>query len=181
MFRYLRIIATIATIVGLVGCAGLGKMKEVTFEHKATSDTVMVNFVRRSVLMGDGAKVEVWDGDKFIGTLSAGNLLQYKTKPGSHTFMVYMQGSWGVAKGELKSGSSYYLKFNMSGWGTISLGAATSNDARIDEWKTMKTVALDESSSKKVPEKYITNARKILKRVEDGTANVTPISDANAL
>jgi hypothetical protein len=181
MLQYIKSFTTFLIIIGLTGCAGLGKMKDVAFENEIEPDMAMVNFVRRSVFMGDGAKVEVWDGDKFIGTLSAGNLLQYKATPGDHTFMVYVQGAWGVAKGELKPGKTYYLKFNMSGLGPVSLGAATSSDQRIDEWKTMKTVSLDESSSKNVPEKYIIAARKILKRVEVGDANVTPISDVNAL
>ena len=33
-----------------------------------------------------------------------GSLIQYKTHPGIHTFMVYVQGRWGVAKGEHKPG-----------------------------------------------------------------------------
>ena len=181
MFRYFKSIAIFIIAVELMGCAGLGKMKTVTFENEVAPDMAMVNFVRRSVLLGDGAKVEVWDGDKFIGTLSAGDLLQYKVKPGVHTFMVYVQGSWGVAKGEIKAGKTYYLKFNMSGLGSVSLGVAESNDPRIAEWNTMKTVSLDAASSKSVPEKYITGARKTLKQVEDGSVSVTAITDTNAL
>ena len=180
MFRCLYIFSFVAMVFGLAGCAGLGNMKEIEFEHQIAPDMAMVNFVRRSVFMGDGAKVEVWDGDNFIGTLDAGNLLQYKAQPGNHTFMVYIQGAWGVAQGDLKPGKTYYLKFNMTGWGPINLGVAMANDPRIPEWNTMKTVVLDESSPKAVPEKYILKARKILKRADDGYANVTPITDANA-
>lgn len=181
MFRPLRGIAFLTVIFGLMGCAGLGNMKEVEFEKEIEPNMSMVNIVRRSVFMGDGAKVEAWDGDNFIGTLSAGKLLQYKAKPGVHTFMVYVQGSWGIAHGELKPGKTYYLKFNMSGWGPISLGVAKSDDPRIDEWNTMATVTVDQSSPKDIPKKYIIGARKILKRVEDGNARVTPIADINAL
>ena len=181
MFRHLRGIAFIVVIFGLTGCAGLGNMKEVNFENEIEPDMAMVNIVRRSVFMGDGAKVEAWDGDNFIGTLSAGKLLQYKTIPGIHTFMVKFGSSWGVAKGDLKPGKTYYLKFNTSGWGPISLGVAKSDDPRIDDWNTMTTVAVDELSPKDIPEKYIVGARKILKKVEDGNANVAAITDINAL
>ena len=181
MLENIRIVSLVIFIIGLSGCAGLGNMKEVEFQTEAKSDMATVNIVRRAVFMGDGAKVEAWDGDEFIGTLSAGKLLQYEANSGLHTFMVYVQGSWGVAKGELKSGKSYYLKFNMSGWGPISLGVAKSTDKRIPEWNTMDTVSIDKSSPKNVPEKYIVKARKILQRVEDGNANVTPITDINAL
>lgn len=181
MFKYISGVAFLTIFFALTGCAGLGNMKEVKFENKVEPDMAMVNIVRRSVFMGDGAKVEAWDGDNFIGTLSAGKLLQYKAKPGNHTFMVYVQGSWGVAKGELQPGKTYYLKFNMSGLGPISLGVAKSDDPRIGEWNRMETVALDVSSPKDIPERYILGARKILNRVEEGDATFTPITDANAL
>jgi len=181
VFKSLSCIVAVIVMLNLSGCAGLGNMKEVKFEDNIESDMAMVNIVRRSVFMGDGAKVEAWDGDKFIGTLSAGSLLQYKAKPGDHTFMVYVQGAWGVAKGELKPGKTYYLKFNMSGWGPVFLGVANSDDPRISEWNKMKTIVKDESSPKAVPKKYIIDAQKTLKKVEEGTANFTHISDINAL
>ncbi|WP_133468294.1 hypothetical protein [Paraglaciecola marina] len=181
MLKYLSSITFIFLILLLNGCAGLGNMKEVKFEQEIASDMAMVNIVRRAVFMGDGAKVEAWDGEQFIGTLEAGKLLQYKATPGMHTFMVYVQGSWGVAQGELKPGKQYYLKFNMSGWGPISLGVADFDDARIPEWNTMTTVAIDQSSQKPVPEKYLQKAQAVLQRVADGNANVTPITDMNAL
>ncbi|MEP0354187.1 hypothetical protein [Paraglaciecola sp.] len=181
MRKYISSITFILIALGLNGCAGLGKMKVVQFEKEIASDMAMVNIVRRAVFMGDGAKVEAWDGEQFIGTLEAGKLLQYKATPGVHTFMVSVQGSWAVAKGELKPGKQYYLKFNMSGWGPIMLGVATSDDPRITEWNTMTTVAIDQSSQKPVPDKYLKKAQKVLKRVADGEANVTPITDSNAL
>lgn len=181
MFALFRTIGLFIVVLGLTGCAGLANMKQVEFQTEAKPDMATVNIVRRAVFMGDGAKVEAWDGDKFIGTLSAGKLLQYETEPGVHTFMVYVQGSWGVAKGELKPGKKYYLKFNMTGWGPINLGVAKSSDPRISEWNTMDTVAIDKSSPKDIPEKHVLKARKILQRIEDGNAIVTPIDDVNAL
>lgn len=165
----------------LTGCAGLGNMKEVPFQAVAESDKATVNIVRRAVFMGDGAEVEAWDGDKFIGTLSAGRLLQYQAEPGLHTFMVYTQGVWGAAKGKFEPGKTYYLKFNMSGWGGISLGVADATDPRIPEWNTMTTVTIDPASPKPVPEKYILDARKTLKEIETGKKKANPVSDINAL
>ena len=181
MFKCFRTSCFFILIFALTGCAGLGNMKEVAFQTEAKPGMATVNIVRRAVFAGDGAKVEAWDGDKFIGTLSAGKLLQYETSPGVHTFMVYVQGSWGVAKGELKAGKTYYLKFNMSGFGPINLGVAKSTDSRIPEWNTMTTVTIDKASPKDIPEKYVLKAREILKKVENGSATVTPITDINAL
>ncbi|MBV1928272.1 MAG: hypothetical protein KUG81_02015 [Gammaproteobacteria bacterium] len=180
MFKLLKFTTVIIFFGVITGCAGLGNMKEVAFEEEIESDMAMVNIVRRRVFLGDGAKVEVWDGDKFIGTLEAGKLLQYKTTPKTHTFMVYVQGSWGVAKGDLKEGKTYYLKFNQ-GFGAVNLGVAKHDDPRIREWSTMTTVAVDNTLQKKVPQKYIDSARQTLKRVSDGNAIVTPIYDSNAL
>jgi hypothetical protein len=104
MFKGFQIIIVFIVLIGLTGCAGLGNMKEVEFQSVAKPGVATVNIVRRAVFMGDGAKVEAWDGSDFIGTLEAGKLLQYEAKPGVHTFMVYVQGSWAVAKGELKPG-----------------------------------------------------------------------------
>lgn len=175
--------ATIIFLVlfSLIGCAGLGSMKEVEFQTTASPDKATVNIVRRAVFLGDGAKVEVWDEDKFIGTLSAGNLLQYQTEPGEHTFMIYVQGSWGAAKGQLKPGRTYYLKFNMPWGGGVHLGVAESTDPRIPEWNTMTTVTIDNTSQKDIPEKYILEAREVLKGVEAGSIKATPITDTNAL
>lgn len=176
-----RFISIFFASISLIGCAGLGSMKEVEFQTTASPDKSTVNIVRRAVFLGDGAKVEVWDGDKFIGTLSAGNLLQYQAEPGEHTFMVYVQGSWGAAKGQLKPGKTYYLKFNMPWGGGVHLGVAESTDSRIPEWNTMTTVTIDNASQKDIPEKYILEAREILQRVEDGSKDTTPITDKNAL
>ncbi len=184
MFKFFRIIGFFVVVFGLSGCAGLGNMKEVEFQTEAKPDMATVNIVRRAVFMGDGAKVEAWDGDEFIGTLSAGKLLQYEATPGIHTFMVEYQGAWGIAKGELKPGKTYYLKFNMGGWGPNILEVAKSTDPRIPEWNTMSTVTIDTSSPKEVPEKYVLKAQEILKWVESGSATrsrFTSITDSNAL
>ncbi|MFT5083101.1 MAG: hypothetical protein ACI9Y1_001138 [Lentisphaeria bacterium] len=45
----------------------------------------------------------------------------------------------------------------------------------------MKTIAVDKSSPKDIPEKYIISAKRTLEMVEDGSAIVTPITDDNAL
>ena len=180
MFKKIGIIVFVLLSFNLAGCAGLGNMKEVAFQNKPEEDKATVNFVRRSVFMGDGAKSEVWDGESFVGTLGAGELLQYQVEPGEHLFMVELQNMWAVAQGNIEASKTYYLKLNLTGW-SIILGAADALDDRIAEWKTMTTIAKDESKPKPVPEKYIVEARKVIKRVEDGNANVTRITEEHAL
>ncbi|MCD9459238.1 hypothetical protein [Marinibactrum halimedae] len=156
-------------------------MKVVEFQTQSKPDMATVNIVRRAVFYGDGVKVEAWDGEKFIGTLGPGELLQYQAEPGMHTFLASMKHSWAVAQGELEAGKTYYLKFNMSGWSAVNLGVAKPTDPRIPEWNRMTTIIIDESDPKPVAQKYISRAQRILKKVEDGTAIITPITDANAM
>ena len=117
MFKIIRAIGLFFVFLGLTGCAGLGKMKQVEFQTEAKPDMATVNIVRRSVFMGDGAKVEAWDGDEFIGTLGAGKLLQYEAEPGIHTFMVYVQGSWGGGKRRAKTWKDILFKIQYVGLG----------------------------------------------------------------
>lgn len=170
--------------VQVTGCAfgGIAKMQKTDFVSEVVPNKALVNFVRPRVFAGDGANVDVWDGDRFIGTLGAGKMIQYVASPGEHTFMTYVQGSWGIAKGDLISGKKYYLKFN-SGFGFTSLGVADSDDPRIDTWnKKLAPVSIGKlKSSNKVPNKHISKAREILKEVEGGSAKYSLISEKNAI
>jgi len=97
----LRFFVSLIVMVPLTGCiGGLAKMERVAFVDEAVADQALVNIVRPRVFLGDGANNDIWDGDKFIGTLGAGKLIQYKAIPGYHVFMVYVQGQWGAARGE---------------------------------------------------------------------------------
>ena len=165
----------------ITACAGLADMKKVDFVDTAAPDKALVNIVRPSVFVGDGAKVEVWDGEQFVGTLAAGTLIQYQATPGEHDFMVYSQGSWGIAKGELLPGKTYYLKFNI-GFGFITLGVAHKNDPRIEEWnRKLSPMAVNTQSSKPVPEKTIEASRKMLAKIQDGSVKYEVINESNAL
>tara|TARA_Y100000766_G_scaffold278810_1_gene286099 strand:+ start:727 stop:1362 length:636 start_codon:yes stop_codon:yes gene_type:complete len=180
MLKHLGMVSFLLIAFNLTGCAGLANMKEVEFQNAPTQNKATVNFVRRSVFMGDGVKGEVWDGESLVGTLPSGRLLQYQADPGEHTFMMNLQGNWAVAQGDLEAGKTYYLKLNLTGWGPIIIGAAVANDPRIDEWNEMTTIVKDEATSKPVPEKYVEEARGVLKRVADGNANVTRITEEHA-
>lgn len=181
MIKQVGIIGFLLAAFSLGGCAGLANMKEVQFQNMPVENKATVNFVRRSVFMGDGAKAEVWDSENLVGTLAAGRLLQYQAAPGEHTFMMNLQGHWAVARGELVAGKTYYLKMNMTGWGPIIIGAADATDARIEEWNEMTTVVKDDMTSKQVPQKYVEEAKKVLMRIENGNANVTRITEQHAL
>lgn len=168
-------------VFALSGCSGLAEMEKVGFVEHGEPDTTLVNIVRPRVYLGDGAKIEMWDGDKFIGTISAGTMIQYKTTPGHHVFMLYVQGSWAAAKGDLKPGSTYYLKPNSQFVG-MNLGVAKPDDERLTIWnKKLTPIAIDKSTSKEVPQKSIDSARAVLAQIESGAKSYHEISDANAI
>ena len=180
MIKKIGLVGLLIVAFGLGGCAGLANMKEVQFQNMPDENKATVNFVRRSILMGDGVKSEVWDSENLVGTLAAGRLLQYQTEPGEHTLMINFQGHWAVAQGVLEAGKNYYLKLNMTGWGPIIIGAAEASDPRIEEWNEMTTVIKDDVNSKQVPQKYVEEAKKVLTRIENGNANVTKITEQHA-
>lgn len=181
MIKFLKFSMLSFLFLQLAACAGLANMKKVEYADSAKSNMALVNIVRPSVFVGDGAKAEAWDGEKLVGTLESGTMIQYETEPGEHTFMVYTQGSWGVAKGSVMAGKKYYLKYNV-GFGFITLGVADATDTRIEVWnKKLTPMAVDRSSEKAVPEKYKKAAREILEKVKNGTAKYETISEVNAI
>lgn len=166
----------------LTGCA-MAQMKEVAFVEQVNNETAMVNFVRPKVFWAGGAEAEIWDGSKFIGTLSEGTMIQYQTTPGPHVFMVFMQGFWGRSvHGSLEAGKTYYIKYNHGVFNVFSLNAADATDPRIKIWNEVLTpVTIDTSSSKPVPQDLIDAAKKLMEEVNSGSASSSLIGKAHAL
>ncbi len=178
-FRFFVLLFVLLPLAGCIG--GLAKMERVAFMDEAVADEALVNIVRPRVFLGDGANTDMWDGDKFIGTLGAGKMIQYKATPGYHVFMVYVQGQWGAARGELKPGKTYYLKVNQ-GYSRIILGVAKSNDPRIERWNAKLTpVAIDDSRLKDIPQKFVDKARIVLEEVNSSSYPSHLIGDEHAI
>ena len=121
---------------------------------KPDESTVVISFIRRAVLMGDGWNYDVWDGDAYVGILGAGNLLQYRAQPGEHTFMMMARGIhvWAFMKANVLAGKEYFARAYPL---PFSLQAFDSNsDERVDEWATMKVEKLTDGDRKKAMEKF---------------------------
>lgn len=93
------------------GCAAL-KMEDTKVVETVPADKVVVTFVRPSIVLGDAYSVYLWDGDHFIGALSAGTMIQYETTPGEHLFLGRSE-NWTYATGNLEAGRRYLIKANM--------------------------------------------------------------------
>lgn len=178
----IRFFVLLIVMLPLAGCiGGLAKMERVEFVDEAVADKARVNIVRPRVFLGDGANNDIWDGDKFIGTLGAGKMIQYLATPGYHVFMIYVQGQWGAARGELKPRKTYYLKANQ-GFGRIILGVAKSNDPRIERWNARLTpMVIDDSRLRDIPQKFVDKARIVLEGVNNNSYPSHLIGDEHAI
>lgn len=69
-------------------------------------DKALVNFIRASGL-GGAVQSVLYDGEKYIGTISAGTRVSYQAEAGSHLFMV-TGDSADFMMAELLPGKEYY-------------------------------------------------------------------------
>lgn len=146
---------------GLGGCSSLAEMKVVNKIESVSSGESLVSFVRPHIFLGDGVDFEVWDGNKFIGTIEAGSMIQYVASPGEHNFMIdpTQGGAWAHKNIYLEPGKRYYLKPNTIPFVGFRLGVASPTDKRIDKWnKGLTPLAIDKIKSKAVPQKNIIEA-----------------------
>jgi len=171
MENFLKKLAYLSALVLMVstitGCSSLAKMKTVNKVDQVNDKEALVNFVRPRIFLGDGVDFEVWDGDKFIGTLAAGSMIQYLTLPGEHDFMIdpTQGGAWAYKNIVVEAGEKYYLKPNTVPFVGLKLGIAESTDIRIDKWeKGLDPIGIDTIKSKPVPQKNIDEARAFVKR-----------------
>jgi hypothetical protein len=68
---------------------------------------VIVTFIRSSV-MSPTMKVDIWDGESFVGELKARAYIQYKTTPGKHLFLG-KSAEWSYVDATLQGGRHYVV------------------------------------------------------------------------
>lgn len=167
------------TFLLLGGCAG-APMREAKFSPTADASQSLVTFVRESIFMGDGIHVYLWDGESFIGTLSAGTLVQYRVAPGPHVFMASSE-NWSYVKADLKPGKHYVIKANMfPGFGTArsALVPVETSDERLGTWPTkLKVKEVVPETKDKYVEKQVANARKALQSYTDGSVKAFEMTE----
>ena len=171
------IMSTVLLLVSaaaIVGCST--PMRKTTPRRDPVGrDAALVNFVRPRIFFGDGQSFDLWDGEKFIGVISAGSMIQYRTQPGNHVFMLRpISGSedWSYVKANLAGGKQYFVKVNVRFSGSGWFGVANAKeDDRTEIWLTklqpMETVPeeLDSYLLKRVGE-----AKEALRNFFDGRA-----------
>jgi hypothetical protein len=133
--RFVRWFGVVVGIVLLTGCASVS-MQKTTLVKEPVADTALVTFVRPAVFLGDGVSINVWDGERFVGSLKAGTLIQYSAKPGEHLFLASAE-NWSYTTANLLPGKRYFIKANMFPgvlYGRVALAPVPRTDSRIEEW-----------------------------------------------
>ena len=175
-------IALCLSLFVLGGCVGT-PMRDAQFKAEPSSEDALVTFVRDAVWMGDGIHFYLWDGDKFIGALSAGTMVQYRTTPGPHVFMANAE-NWSYVTGDLKPGKHYYIKANVfPGFGTAraALVPVENSDERRKKWHTDRKIkeVIPEKADKYV-QANVERARAALQKANDGEVKAFEMTEQHA-
>lgn len=170
-----------ALLLALGGCAA-APMRDAQYTSSSDSSHALVTFVRESIFVGDGIHCYLWDGETFIGTLSAGTLVQYKAAPGPHVFMGNAE-NWSYVNANLEAGKHYVIKANMFPGFTmrVALTPVESTDERIDSWRTKLKVkeAIPEKTDQYV-QRALPNVRTALQSFNDGNVKSAEMTAQHA-
>lgn len=142
-------LSLILSVIILSGCAS-PMMKQVQKIDLAETNKAMVTFLRPTVF-GGAIQFGMWDGDQFVGILSANSYIQYLVTPGEHYFLGKAE-NWSCVKANLEAGKKYYIigKVFPGIWkARIAFDPIKTGDepqSQVDEWmKTLKPTSIDES------------------------------------
>lgn len=92
----------------LLGACASTQMTEVTVEQRVTAPApgkALLYMIRPS-MFGGAIQSTVYDGDQYIGTVSADTHVAYQADPGSHLFMVIGESA-DFMQAELVAGKTY--------------------------------------------------------------------------
>jgi hypothetical protein len=85
--------------------------------------------------------MDIWDGERFIGVLGSGTMVQYAAEPGEHLFLGNAE-NWSYTTANLLPGKRYFIKANVFPgllFARFALGAVPKTDSRIQEWLSTLT------------------------------------------
>jgi hypothetical protein len=135
--RTTRSIGATMCVALLCSCASVS-MQKVPLISAPQANTALVTFVRTSVFFGDGVSMDIWDGERFVGSLGAGTMIQYETEPGGHLFLANAE-NWSYTSANLLPGKRYFIRANIFpgvGSARVALAAVPKTDPRIEEWQS---------------------------------------------
>jgi hypothetical protein len=168
--KTVRRFLAVGLLLVLGGCAAV-PTKPAKHQEAPATGKALVTFVRQSIWMGDGIHAYLWDGERFIGRLSAGTMVQVEVEPGEHVFMSNAE-NWSYATGSLEAGKTYVIKANaFPGALTMRMALASipASDARRETWdRKMAPKLVPEEARASYETKNAARAREALQNFRDG-------------
>lgn len=150
MRRTVRLSLLATAILWLAGCAST-HMTEVGAGQQMTSTEpgrALVYFLRPS-MFGGAIQSTIYDGDRYIGTVSAGTHVAYQAEPGRHMFMVIGENA-DFMQADLLAGKIYsaVVAPRMGVWKarfSLNPNNGQYSEAQIDEWlKSTREVTVND-------------------------------------
>lgn len=140
--RMVQLIGVVMCIALLGACASV-KMQKAPLVSAPQANTALVTFVRPFIFLQDGSSIDIWDGERFIGAIEAGTLVQYEVEPGQHLFLAKIgRCNWSYTTATLLPGKRYFIKVNIYmtfSSGGVVMGIVSKTDSRIEEWQSKLT------------------------------------------
>lgn len=139
---FIRGLALVSAATLLSGCATV--MQPAKRVDKPAANHALINIVRPKVFFGDGIGVDVWHGERFLGVLGAGTMIQYEVPPGDHLFLGNAE-NWTYAKAKVEAGKQYFIKANLFPgviMGRAAFGKLEQSDPRLSELMALEPVAV---------------------------------------
>jgi hypothetical protein len=169
----------LATVLLTTGCSSV--MQKSTIVNHVDGNMSMVNFVRPHIFLGDGVDYDLWDGDKFIGVLGSGTIVQYKTSPGAHVFM--SKGRyWAYVKADLAGGKQYFIKLHVLPFGGLVLSAIDGKKITdVNAWYDYHPEELMAEKGENYAAGKKTDAEDALKAFRDGHADGFDLRPENGI
>ena len=154
------------------GCASSMMVKTQPVELN-DKNMAMVTFLRPTIF-GGAIQFGIWDGDKFVGVLSANSYIQYMTSPGQHYFLGRAE-NWSCIRANLEAGKRYYILGRVFPgiWkARIAFDPIRSEDqpqSQVDEWMNrLAPMSVDESKRNDYVQPRIEQVRKRVREFESG-------------
>ena len=136
VFRFKSVWILLAGLLVLFGCASSIMTKTDRMEQPDPNHAVVTSL--RPSIAGLEFQFGIWDGENFVGELSASSYIQHLTEPGEHIFLGRCN-NWSYVKADLQGGKNYYIIAYFSIGAHIYFDPILKNDearAKIDKWMT---------------------------------------------
>ncbi len=175
----------VAVLVLMMSGCGSSLMMRVKPADAPMGSDALVTFFRPSVF-GGAIKFGLWDNENFLGILTAGSYIQYRTHAGEHLFISQAE-NWSYVKADLEAGKEYYVigKVFPGVWKArcaldpINIEDNVSQE-KIDGWKNkLKPTAVIKEKVDAYKNQRLRNIKRAIEDFEAGKVKFATIKPAD--